>query len=67
MRLAALLVGLLTLGQEVDRLVDMLRYEEAGVVLDGRHVSCATVEVLAAGGLVLKACTVTTPVAAGDR
>ena len=56
MRLAALLVGLLTLGQEVDRLVDMLRYEEAGVIVDGHLVRCEVVQPISGGGIRLARC-----------
>ena len=50
------LVGLLTLGEETARLVEMLRYEEAGVVVAGVHVVCQRVEVIEAGGLALVWC-----------
>lgn len=54
--MALALVGLLTLGQEVDRLVEVLGYEEAGVVVEGRLFVCERVEVLEAGGLKLAVC-----------
>ena len=50
------LVGLLTLGEETARLVEMLRYEEAGVIVAGVHVVCQRVEVIEAGGLALVWC-----------
>lgn len=57
MRLAAvLLAGGLTLGQEVDRLVDMLRYEETGVVVEGQLVVCEIVQALSGGGVALTLC-----------
>lgn len=50
------LAGLLTLGQEVDRLVEVLSYEEAGIIVEGRHFVCERVEILKAGGVKLMGC-----------
>lgn len=54
------LVGVLSLGQEVDRLVDLLRYEEAGLIVEGRLVVCEIVQALDGGGIALTLCRHTT-------
>ena len=54
MRLAALLlVGVLTLPQEIDRLVEMFRVEEAGISVDGVTVASCTADAALWGGLVI--------------
>ena len=54
MRLAALvLAGVLTLPQEIDRLVEMLRIDEAGISVDGVWVASCTADAALWGGLVI--------------
>lgn len=59
-RTALSLIGLLTLGQEIDRLVEMLRYEDAGGIVVGQYAACQGVEVIAGGGTKLFGCSLTT-------